>query len=40
MTRLGKFLRFTAVLVAVWTIGGADWPIDDVMGIIGGLPCC
>ncbi len=40
MTRFGKTLRFAAVLATVWTLGGADWPMDEVMAIIGGLPCC
>ncbi len=40
MNRAAKILRITAVLVAVWLVGGADWPVDDVLGILGDAGCC
>lgn len=38
MTR--KVLRLVAVLAAVWTIAGADWPVDFVIGLLGDVGCC
>ena len=40
MTRVAKIVRFVAALTALWMITGADWPMDDVMEILGGIPCC
>ncbi len=40
MTRVAKIIRFAAALTALWIVTGADWPMEDVMGIIGGMPCC
>lgn len=40
MTRVKKLARFAAVLTALWTVAGASWPVEDVMGILGGIPCC
>ncbi len=40
MTRARKIARIAAVLTALWMVAGADWPVDDVLAIIGGMPCC
>jgi hypothetical protein len=40
MTRAKKIARFVAMLTALWTVAGADWPLDDVVAFIGGMPCC
>lgn len=40
MTRVKKIARLVAALAALWTVAGADWPVDEVMEIIGGIPCC
>ena len=40
MTRVRKVLRTVAVLTALWTVAGADWPVDEVLEILGGIPCC
>ena len=40
MTRVKQILRFVAALTALWIVAGADFPVDDVMDIIGGMPCC
>lgn len=39
MTR-AKLFRFVAVLTALWMVAGACWPVDDVIGFLGGIPCC
>lgn len=40
MTRAKKIVRLVAVLTALWATAAASWPVDDVMGILGGIPCC
>lgn len=40
MTRVKKIVRVFAALAALWTVAGADWPMDDVLAILGGMPCC
>lgn len=40
MTRGTKLVRFVAALTALWMVAGADWPVDDVIDFIGGMPCC
>lgn len=40
MTRAKKIFRSVAALAAVWMVAGAGWPMDDVFGILGGIPCC
>ena len=40
MTRVQKLLRLVAVLTALWTVAGAEWPVDYVLEVIGGIPCC
>lgn len=40
MKRVRNYLRIAAVTAAVWAVAGADWPMDEIEAIIGGLPCC
>lgn len=40
MTRVKKVLRLAGTLAALWVVTGADWPMDDVLAILGGMPCC
>ncbi len=40
MTRVKKIVRFVGALAALWTVAGADWPMDDLMAILGGIRCC
>jgi hypothetical protein len=40
MTRVRKIAGFAAPLAALWTVTGADWPVDDVIAFLGGIPCC
>ena len=40
MTRAKKILRFVAALTALWTVAGAEWPMDAVMEFIGRIRCC
>lgn len=40
MNRAAMIFRFTAVLAAVWLVGGAEWPMDDIVGILGDAGCC
>ena len=40
MTRVAKIVRFVAALTALWMVTGADWPVDEVMAFLGGIPCC
>jgi hypothetical protein len=40
MTRVKKIARFVAALTALWTVAGADWPMDEVFQLLGGMPCC
>ena len=40
MTRAKKIAGFAAVLTALWTVAGADWPADAVVALLGGMPCC
>ncbi len=40
MKRAITFLRFSAVIAAVWLTGAADWPVDDVLKLLGGGNCC
>ena len=40
MTRVAKIIRFVAALTAFWLVTGADWPMEDVLDILGGIPCC
>lgn len=40
MMRARKVLRSVAVFAAVWTVGGAGFPFDEIGSILGGLPCC
>lgn len=40
MTRVKKIVRFVAVLTALSTVAGAQFPLDEVMAFIGGVRCC
>lgn len=40
MTRAKKIVRFVGALAALWVVAGAGWPMDEVMGLLGGIPCC
>ena len=40
MTRAKKIGRLVAALLALWTVAGASWPLDDVIELIGGTRCC
>lgn len=40
MKRATRILRFAAVIAAVWLVGGADWPTDEVIRILGDAGCC
>lgn len=40
MTRVNKILRFVAVLTALWMVAGAEFPMDTVSALLGGMPCC
>jgi hypothetical protein len=40
MQRAARFLRFAAVGTAVWLVGGADWPVNVVLRILGDAGCC
>lgn len=40
MTRIAKVLRFVAALTALWMVTGAEWPMDEIEAILGGMPCC
>ena len=40
MTRAKKICRLVGALLALWTVAGASWPIDDVIEFLGGHRCC
>ncbi|HEX2294999.1 MAG TPA: hypothetical protein VHN37_06785 [Actinomycetota bacterium] len=40
MTRVKKIARLVFALSALWMVGGANWPADDVLELLGGMPCC
>ncbi len=40
MKRALTTLRFAAVLATVWLAGAADWPVNDVLGLLGSGGCC
>ena len=40
MTRAQNVVRFVAVLTALWTVAGANWPLEDVAAFLGGIRCC
>ncbi len=40
MKRAMTILRFAAVIAAVWVTGAADWPMSDVLGLLGDAGCC
>lgn len=33
-------LRFAAVMAVVWLTGAADWPLSEVLGLLGSGGCC
>lgn len=40
MTRVTRIARVVAMLTTMWLVAGAQWPMDFVMDILGGMPCC
>lgn len=40
MTRVRKVFRFAAALTALWMVAGAEWPVDYILEVVGGIPCC
>ncbi|HEX2195396.1 MAG TPA: hypothetical protein VHJ76_00600 [Actinomycetota bacterium] len=40
MKRAITVLRFAAVLATVWLTGGAEWPMSEVLGLLGSGGCC
>lgn len=40
MTRAKNIVRFVSALATLWMVAAAEWPVDDVLGILGGMPCC
>lgn len=40
MKRAMTILRFAAVFAVVWVTGAAEWPVSDVLGLLGDVGCC
>ena len=40
MGRVRRIVRVAAVLATFVAVVGAEWPMDEIETIIGGLPCC
>lgn len=40
MKRGMAILKFTVVVAAVWLTGAADWPTNEVLGLLGDVGCC
>ena len=40
MKRTMRIARFAAVVASVWLVGAADWPLSDILGLLGDAPCC
>lgn len=38
MTRVKNIARLAGVLGALWTVAAAC--LEDVLGLLGGIPCC
>ncbi len=40
MKRRIRILQFAATVAAVWLTGAAEWPLSDVLGLLGDAGCC
>ena len=40
MKRTMRIARFAAIVAAVWLTGAAEWPVNDVLALLGDAPCC
>jgi hypothetical protein len=40
MNRALRTLRLVAVIAGISLVGGADWPADEIVRIVGGMVCC
>ena len=40
MKRTTRILRFAAIVTAAWLIGAAEWPLTEVLAILGDAGCC
>jgi hypothetical protein len=40
MKRAARIIRFGAVMAAVWLMGAAEWPLSEILGLLGDAGCC
>ena len=40
MTRVKNIGRFVGTIAALWTVAGANWPMETMMELLGRVRCC